>query len=273
MASMSSEQIKEVVRREYGERAASKDECGCCRDRGVAVHLVANLGYTPDQLEAVPAAAQEKSFGCGNPLLFADVKTGDVVLDIGSGAGIDCLIAAQKVGAAGRVIGLDMTPAMIARATENALEAGVENVEFRLGDAEDMPVDDSSVDWVVSNCVINLAPDKERVFAEVQRVLKPGCKLAISDIVLGDELPQEVLQSVDALIGCLGGAVRESTYLQAMQRAGLEGVQVSARQVYDAAGIEGLLDCGCGDGARLSERYKDALAGKVWSARLQAEKP
>ncbi len=270
---LSNEKIKELVQREYGERVESKGESGCCSDRGAEIHWMENLGYTQEQLEGVPAAAQEKSFGCGNPLLFADVRAGDIVLDIGSGAGIDCLVAAQKVGAQGKVIGLDMTPAMIARATENALEAGVGNVEFRLGDAENMPVEDSSVDWVISNCVINLAPDKERVFAEVRRVLKPGGKLVISDIVLGDDLPTEVLESVDALVGCLGGAMRESTYLQIMSDVGLEAVRVSARRVYEAEGIESLLNCGCGDSEGLFQRYKEALAGKVWSARLHAENP
>jgi len=270
---MSNDQVKEVVRREYSERVESKGGCGCCGDSAERAHLVENLGYTAEQLEAVPSGAQENAFGCGNPLSFADVETGDTVLDIGSGAGIDCLIAAEKVGNTGRVIGLDMTPAMIARAAENVLEAGVENVEFRLGDAENMPVDDNSVDWVVSNCVINLAPDKERVFSEVRRILKPGGKLAISDIVLGDELPAEVLESVDALVGCLGGAVRENSYLQTMREAGLEKVHISARRVYEAGDIEGLLNCSCGDGEGLLERYREALVGKVWSARVHAENP
>ena len=236
--------------------------------------MIDNLGYTPDQLDDVPADAVESAFGCGNPLSCAGVASGDVVLDIGSGAGIDCLIAARKVGDTGKVIGLDMTPAMVERARHNAREAGVAHAEFRMGDAEDMPIDDQSVDWVISNCVINLAPDKHRVFAEVCRVLKPGGRVAISDIVLGDELPDEVVASVDALVGCLAGAIRESEYLEAMRAAGLQDVVVSARRVYGAGEIEGLLDCGCGSDAEdLFQRCKDRIVDKVWSARLEARKP
>jgi len=164
-----------------------------------------------------------------------------VVLDIGSGAGIDCLIAAEKVGAEGKVIGLDMTPAMLERARANAREAGADNVEFRKGEADDMPVENDSVDWVISNCVINLAPDKGKVFGEVARILKPGGRVSISDIVLGDDLPEEVVKSVDALVGCVAGAIKEADYLEEMRMAGLVDVEVTERMVYGAKEIEGLL--------------------------------
>ena len=272
---MTNDEVKAAVRAGYSERVERNDSCGCCGgDEQEREYLVRDLGYTREQLKDLPQNAQVNAFGCGNPLSFAEVQAGDVVLDIGSGAGIDCLIAAEKVGDEGKVIGLDMTPAMIARATENAIEAGAENVEFRLGDAEDMPVEDGSVDWVVSNCVINLAPDKERVFSEVQRVLKNGGQLAVSDIVLGGELPAEVAQNFGALVGCLGGAVREDDYLQAMRDSGLQDVRVSERRVYEKEDIAGLLDCGCGseDASALVGRYADSLGGNVWSARLHARK-
>ena len=270
---LTNEQIIEEVCQGYTERVEQGGGCGR-GDCEAEAHLIDNLGYTPDQLDDVPGDAVESAFGCGNPLSCAGVASGDVVLDIGSGAGIDCLIAARKVGDTGKVIGLDMTPAMVERARHNAREAGVANAEFRMGDAEDMPIDDQSVDWVISNCVINLAPDKHRVFAEVCRVLKPGGRVAISDIVLGDELPDEVVASVDALVGCLAGAIRESEYLEAMRAAGLQDVVVSARRVYGAGEIEGLLDCGCGSDAEdLFQRCKDRIVDKVWSARLEARKP
>jgi SAM-dependent methyltransferase len=237
------------------------------------------VGYTPTELEKLPEDAVANAFGCGNPLLFTEVKAGDVVLDIGSGAGIDCLIAAEKVGPTGRVIGLDMTPAMIERARANVQQAGVTNVEFRLGDAENMPVDDSSVDWIISNCVINLAPDKPKVFREAYRVLKPGGRVSISDIVLGDDLPDEVVQSVDALVGCVAGAVKEADYLAAMREAGLTNVTVTSRFVYGEEQVCGFIE---GNDSKLrldSEaqplfaKYRDQIIGKVWSARITAHKP
>ena len=178
--SMTDTQIKEAVNEGYTQRVENSDSCcsSCCSscccsaDGDRREGLVEGLGYAKEDLEGLPDGAVESSFGCGNPLAFVGVKEGDVVLDIGSGAGIDCLIAAEKVGEKGKVIGLDMTPAMIEKARKNAREAGAGNVEFRMGDAEEMPVEDASVDWIISNCVINLAPDKKKVFREVSRVLK-----------------------------------------------------------------------------------------------------
>jgi len=241
--------------------------------------LVQELGYTENALQKLPKNAVENAFGCGNPLAFAEVKEGDVVLDIGSGAGIDCLIAAEKVGATGRVIGIDFTPTMIKRAQENARAAGVTNVEFRLGDAENIPLEDESVDWVISNCVINLAPNKKRVFEEVYRVLKPGGRVSISDIVLGDDLPTWIATSIEALIGCVAGAVKEVDYLKAMSEAGLVGVQVTSRLVYSEEQIRSFLGECCSratmtsHAAELFEKPFGEIAGKVWSAHFVARKP
>jgi N-acetylglutamate synthase-like GNAT family acetyltransferase len=236
--------------------------------------MVKLAGYGEADLKSLPADAVQNSFGCGNPLAFAGVAPGQTVLDIGSGAGIDCLIAAERVGPAGRVIGLDMTPEMIKRARGNASEAGVSNVEFRLGEAEKMPVEDGSVDWVISNCVINLSPDKPAVFREIARVLRPEGRISISDIV-AEALPAPVRQSRDAWTGCLAGAISEPAYVRGLEDAGLRGVRVSSRIVYEASQLAGLFassSCGCGSPAD-AEALARTAAGKIWSARFEGVKP
>jgi ubiquinone/menaquinone biosynthesis C-methylase UbiE len=192
--------------------------------------LVQLSGYQSKELEALPEDAVVNSFGCGTPVSFAGVETGQVVVDIGSGAGIDCFLAAERVGSEGKVIGLDMTPAMIERARENARKAGLDNVEFRLGDAESMPIEDASADWIISNCVINLAPDKKRVFGEAFRVLRPGGRISVSDIVA--KIPR-VFRAKSLYASCLSGALPEKEYLAAIQDAGFENVEVVTRHTYD----------------------------------------
>lgn len=274
--------IKESIKEAY-TKAIEKPGSGCCGN-GSAVgdltqkmkgNLVKLAGYSDKELQNLPEDAVENSFGCGNPLAFAGVKQGDVVVDIGSGAGIDCLIAAEKVGESGKVIGIDMTPKMIEKAQENMRRAGVKNVEFRLGDADKMPVDDASVDWIISNCVINLAPDKDKVFQEVQRALKPGGRVSISDIVIGKALPEPIRNSVEALVGCVAGALEEDVYLQKMRDAGLAEVEVTERIVYDRSQIYGLADseCGCGDLSGLLGPYLEQVEGQIWSAKISARKP
>jgi SAM-dependent methyltransferase len=283
---MSPEEIKSAVKAGYTQ-AISRGGCGCgCGEpasQGIASttqrSLTAHAGYDPALIERLPEGAVQNSFGCGAPLAFADVRRGQVVLDIGSGAGLDCFVAAEKVGPEGRVIGLDMTPAMIERARENAATFGATNVEFRLGDAESMPVDDGSVDWIISNCVINLAPDKPRVFREAYRVMKPGGRLSVSDIVLSDDLPDAVANSVEALVGCVAGAVKEDDYLAAMREAGFVDARVEERRAYGRAEIGTFLDgCCSGGGGRTAldaslADMKDRLADRVWSARITARKP
>jgi ubiquinone/menaquinone biosynthesis C-methylase UbiE len=180
----------------------------------------------------VPDNAVQNSFGCGNPISFAEVQTGQVVVDIGSGAGIDCFLAAEKVGPEGKVIGLDMTPAMLERARANAASAGIENVEFRKGEADAMPIEESTADWIVSNCVINLAPDKKKVFEEAYRVLRPGGRLSVSDIVAS--LPR-FLRSKSLYASCISGALPEKNYLDAIRAAGFENVKIVNRHRYDVA--------------------------------------
>lgn len=234
------EDIKKKVQSYYAERVQTPG-AGCCTKNTPATDLITTLaGYDAATLNSLPDAAVEKSFGCGNPLQFADVQPGQTVLDIGSGAGIDCFIASKKVGPTGKVIGLDMTPAMLDTARRNAHDGGYTNVEFRQGDAEHMPIADNSIDWVISNCVINLAPDKRKVFAEIRRVLKPGGHISISDLV-ADALPDSVRGNSSAYCGCIGGAISTEEYLSLLTQAGLVEVRIDSRLDYDPAQIAGII--------------------------------
>lgn len=183
------------------------------------------IGYSDNQLTNVPNGAN-LGLGCGNPLAIALLNRGDVVLDLGSGAGFDAFLASPKVGNTGKVIGVDMTDEMISKARENAKQGGYNNVEFRKGDIEDLPVDDNSIDAIISNCVINLAPNKERVFKEAYRVLKPGGKLMISDIVLIKQLPEEMKRNEELLTGCMSGAIVRQEYLSLLEKVGFEDIKI-----------------------------------------------
>ena len=231
---MEEKDIKSIVREKYGTIAATSGSCcpssSCCGGPAV-IEIGRKIGYADSDLSAVPEGAN-LGLGCGNPIALASLKEGETVLDLGSGAGFDCFLAAGRVGPAGRVIGIDMTPEMVGRARENARKDGIDNVEFRLGDIEHMPVDDGSVDVIISNCVINLAPDKARVFKEAFRVLKPGGRLMVSDIVLTKPLPDFVKNSVAAYIGCVAGASLKEDYLGAMRQAGFENVTVQSEAAF-----------------------------------------
>ncbi|MEM2155682.1 MAG: arsenite methyltransferase [Candidatus Jordarchaeales archaeon] len=220
--------VKKLIKEKYGRIAETGGSCcngfqPCCG--GEVWELMKKIGYDEKDLEEVPVDAV-LGLGCGNPVIFALLRKGETVLDLGCGAGIDCFVAAKKVGAGGRVIGVDMTPEMIERARENARKGGFSNVEFRLGEIENLPVDDCYVDVIISNCVINLSPDKDRVFREAFRVLKPGGRLVISDTVLLRELPENVKRSVDAYVGCVAGALKKQEYLEAIRKAGFQDVRV-----------------------------------------------
>ncbi len=222
--------IKDLVREGYGRIAQGKDRCclpmaSCCAGGGRTEGLAKRIGYTDEDLGAIPEGAN-LGLGCGNPIALSSLQPGETVLDLGSGAGLDCFLAARQVGPDGKVIGVDMTPEMIERARQNARAGGFENVEFRLGEIEDLPVPDDHVDAVVSNCVINLAPDKARVFREAFRVLKPGGRIIVSDIVLKKDLPDFIRDSAQAYLGCVAGAVRREDYLAAMRRAGFREITV-----------------------------------------------
>lgn len=213
---MRPEEIVDSVKESYGKFA---------REGGSRKETARIAGYTCEQIQEAPEAA-DMSAGCGNPVALATLKPGEVVLDLGSGAGFDAFLAANRVGPGGKVIGVDMTEDIVARARENAKNNGAQNVEFRLGRIEDLPVEDASVDAVISNCVINLSVDKKKVFQEAFRVLKPGGRLMVSDMALLSDLPEAVRNSVDAYIGCVGGALGKDVYLNNIREAGFQSVEV-----------------------------------------------
>lgn len=227
---MKDNDIKSVVREKYGNIAAASGSCcpsaSCCGGPALT-DIGKKIGYAESDIAAVPEGAN-LGLGCGNPIALASLKEGETVLDLGSGAGFDCFLAAVRVGPNGKIIGVDMTPEMIERAQANARKDGVENVEFRLGDIERLPVEDASVDVIISNSVINLAPDKGRVFREAFRVLKPEGRLMVSDIVLKKPLPDAVKNSVAAYVGCVAGASLKEEYLEAMRQAGFADVVVQS---------------------------------------------
>ncbi len=227
---MKEEEIKKAVREGYGKIAETRSSgCGpatsCCGSQDLVQNISKRIGYSEEELKVVPEGAN-LGLGCGNPVALASLKPGEVVLDLGSGAGFDCFLAANQVGKSGKVIGVDMTAQMIDKARENARNGNYGNVEFRLGEIENLPVADNHTDIIISNCVINLSPDKKRVFKEAFRVLKPGGRLMVSDIVLLKELPQEIKNSVAAYIGCLAGAVTKDEYLGAIHEAGFQDTRV-----------------------------------------------
>jgi SAM-dependent methyltransferase len=224
-----SETIKNLVKKSYADIAKSSGGCGCgscgCDSNQAIQRQSGQMGYSPDEINQAPAGSN-LGLGCGNPLAIASLKEGEVVLDLGSGAGFDCFLAARKVGKTGKVIGVDMTDEMLEKARENAKKGNYTNVEFRKGDIENLPVDNNSVDTVISNCVINLAPNKERVFKEIYRVLKPGGRLMVSDVVLLKPLPDELKNDEELLIGCISGAILKQDYLKLLEKAGFTKITI-----------------------------------------------
>ncbi len=222
---MKNDEIRKVVRERYGQRA--KQAAGCCSGTSPAqVSKKTETLYSAVELSSLPQSVTSCSAGCGNPTAIAGLKRGDVVLDLGSGGGIDCFLAAQKVGAEGKVIGVDMTPEMLKLARDNADKVHATNVEFRLGEIEHLPVADNTVDVVISNCVVNLSPDKAQVFKETYRVLKPGGRILVSDNVLLQELPESVRNDMSSWAACVAGASKKKDYLGAIAAAGFRDVKV-----------------------------------------------
>jgi arsenite methyltransferase len=304
------EEIKEAVRDTYGriarrfveepvatERASccgpsttagstndQAAQAGCCSPSEAAVEQTSAAGlYPAEELAELPDTVTDASLGCGNPLAIADLRPGEVVLDLGSGGGIDCFLAAKRVGPAGRVIGLDMTPDMIKLARRNAKKIGATNVDFRFGEMEDMPLPDASVDAIISNCVINLSPDKDAVFREAYRVLRPGGRLGVSDIVVDGELPDFIRTKLNAWAGCLAGALDERVYLDKIRAAGFERIEVLSRdynQVDEGTGWDEVQVIVTGeDGQEVKEKLVQAglsphdLVSKVASIKVRAYKP
>ena len=275
---MEKEEIRKVVREGYAKIVKPESSCcapvkSCCGGTDLVQDMSRNVGYTEEELKAVPEGAN-LGLGCGNPIALASLKEGETVLDLGSGAGFDCFLAANQVGKTGKVIGVDMTAEMLDRARENARKGNFDNVEFRLGEIENLPAGDNQVDIIISNCVINLSPNKKRVFQEAFRVLKPGGRLMVSDIILLKELPEEIRNSVAAYIGCVAGAITKKEYLKAIQAAGFEETKVLGEATFptellanDPTARE------VAKNLKLSrERAKD-LASSVVSIKVSAIKP
>lgn len=236
--------IRDTVRQKYGEFAASVTEgtgrSGCCGSGGCEDPITSGL-YDAAAAASLPETAVQASLGCGNPTALIDLHPGDVVLDLGSGGGIDVLLSARRVGAGGKAYGLDMTDEMLALARENQRKAGVTNVEFLKGQIEDIPLPDASVDVVISNCVINLSADKARVLREAFRVLKPGGRLAVSDVVVSGPVPEPVRTSMELWIGCVAGALEDARYRELLADAGFVDVTIEPWRVYTAADASGYL--------------------------------
>jgi SAM-dependent methyltransferase len=267
------EALREVVRERYGAAARSVRDgaaagCGCgCNANPSTDPITADL-YSAEEAAGVPAEALLASLGCGNPTALAQLAPGEVVLDLGSGGGIDVLLSARRVAPGGKAYGLDMTDDMLELARENQRRAGIDNAEFLKGEIENVPLPDGAVDLVISNCVINLSTDKRRVLAEAFRVLKPGGRFAVSDIVLAGELPERVRRSVAAWTGCVAGALTESDYRSLLAEAGFTGIEVEPTRVFTAADARAVLPPETVDEAVVAE-----ADGKVMSAFVRATKP
>lgn len=267
---MDIDEVKKEVRKTYGS-IAKKDNsrgCGCGCGSGISE----KLGYAGEDLENVPEGA-DLGLGCGNPTAFASLRAGETVLDLGSGSGLDCFLAARQVGETGKVIGVDMTPEMIAKARANAEKGGYSNVEFRQGEIENMPVNDSEVDVIISNCVINLVPDKARAFSESFRVLKPGGRLMVSDIVLARPLPEWILKMKDAYSACVSGAELKENYLAKIREAGFTDIEIIKESAFtvDLMADRDEPQCGCGCDSRSFDLGD--VAGTVRSISVSARKP
>ncbi len=270
---MSTADIKEVVKEKYGQaalrvKASGSSCCGASASSGSCDPITSNL-YDNSQAQQIPEEALLASLGCGNPTALAKLSPGEVVLDLGSGGGIDVLLSARRVGPTGKAYGLDMTDEMLALANQDKRKAGIENVEFLKGEIERIPLPDNSVDVIISNCVINLSADKDRVFREALRVLKPGGRFAVSDVVTRGEMPREVRQSVLLWVGCIAGALEENEYRAKLASAGFERVEIEPTRIYRIEDAREFLS-----GQNIDV---DAIApqvdGKFMSAFVRAVKP
>ena len=267
--------IKEAVQGKYSQaalqaRSGAPASCGCGTSSCCGPDPITSNLYDESQAAAIPAEAMLASLGCGNPTALAELRAGEVVLDLGSGGGIDVLLSAKRVGPTGKAYGLDMTDEMLALARENQVRSGLTNVEFLRGEIEHIPLPDDSVDVIISNCVINLSADKDRAIAEAFRVLKPGGRFAVSDVVVkDDDVPDEVRRSMELWVGCVAGALSHDSYRDKLQRAGFERIDIEPTRIYRAADARQFLD-----EARLADDEMLAqIDGRFMSAFIRAEKP
>ena len=271
---MSTVSIKDVVKEKYGQAAlrAQTGPTSCCGAGSAASSccdpITSNL-YSAEQAGELPDLAVRASLGCGNPTALAELKPGETVLDLGSGGGIDVLLSARRVGPTGKAYGLDMTDEMLALARENQAKAGIANVEFLKGEIEHIPLPDNSVDVIISNCVINLSADKDRVMRESFRVLKPGGRFAVSDVVVTGDVPAQVRKNIELWIGCIAGALRDRDYTDKLAGAGFENIEIEPTRVYD---IEDARQFLAGQGVDV-DSIAPQVAGKFMSAFVRATKP
>jgi arsenite methyltransferase len=270
---MSSSDIKEIVKERYGQAASRvKAGGGCCCNAsstfGTEDPITKEL-YAANETAQLPEEAVLASLGCGNPTALAELSPGEVVLDLGSGGGIDVFLSARRVGPTGKAYGLDMTDEMLALAHENAKKAKVENVEFLKGEIENIPLPENSVDVVISNCVINLSADKDRVLREAFRVLKPGGRFAVSDIIVRGDVPHEIRKNVELWIGCVAGALQETEYQSKLVSAGFEEISIEPTRIYRAEDVRGFLKAADRD----MESLMPEVDGKFASAFIRAQKP
>jgi arsenite methyltransferase len=264
--------VRDIVKQKYGEAASrvrqGYDNPSCCSSSGCGDPITSNL-YDVEQIGTLPVEAVIASLGCGNPTAVAELKAGETVLDLGSGGGIDVLLSARRVGPTGKAYGLDMTDEMLALARENQQRSGVENVEFLKGEIEHIPLPDNSVDVIISNCVINLSADKDRVLNEAFRVLKPGGRFAVSDVVVrGTDIPEAVRKNMELWIGCVAGALEETEYREKLTRAGFGDVDLEPTRIYRAADARSFLET-----AGVDPEFADAVDGRFMSAFVRATKP
>jgi arsenite methyltransferase len=270
---MANQDIKQIVKDKYGKVALRVSSggsscCGSSSSRGECDPITSNL-YESGEAATLPAEAVAASLGCGNPTALAELEPGETVLDLGSGGGIDVLLSARRVGPTGKAYGLDMTDEMLALARENQKKAGVENVEFLKGEIEAIPLPDDSVDVIISNCVINLSADKDRVFGEALRVLRPGGRLAVSDVVVRGEVPAQIRRSIELWIGCVAGALEEDEYRAKLAKAGFEDIALEPTRIYRMEDARDFLT-----GAGLdAEAIAPQVDGKFMSAFVRARKP
>ncbi len=279
---MTEKDVKKSVREHYGSIARQSGSCGCspkvtscCGSSSVDAsrEISKNIGYSDADIDSVPEGAN-LGLGCGNPVALASLKKGETVLDLGSGAGFDAFLSAEKVGPTGKVIGVDMTPDMLDKARENARKGNYKNIEFRLGEIENLPVGDNSVDVIISNCVINLAPDKSRVFGEAFRVLKPGGRLMVSDIVLTKPLPDALKNSIEAYVGCLAGASIKNDYLASIKGAGFTKVKINQEDTFPIEDIvESPENQAIIKSIKLDDKTVKDFAKAVLSIKVSAVKP
>jgi arsenite methyltransferase len=271
---MSTEEVKATVRERYGQaalRVATGEKTSCCSTSccgGSEDPITSNL-YTAAETARLPEAAVLASLGCGNPTALAELHEGEVVLDLGSGGGIDVLLSAGRVGPSGKAYGLDMTDEMLDLARDNQRRAGVENVEFLKGDIENIPLPDNSVDVIISNCVINLSTDKRKVIGEAFRVLKPGGRFAVSDVVIRGEVPSDVRRSMELWVGCVAGALTEQQYSDGLREAGFEEIGIEPTRIYELEDAKAFL---AGSGLE-TEVLARQVSGRVMGAFVRARKP